>query len=191
MRTGKNYTDKSWEGPHLTITAELGLATPSQTQWTLSSMSQCCCKGHVYKVFSHRLHKQLAEKCQVLFLYSLHQFNREKRGRYVYELWWIWWCLLIIDNSILACPDRMFSARIMFIKVPPHRGLSGTVQAGRKCLMMVVKQSSNGSASETTWEMLALAALAYPRSKEQIWGGGVGGESNTTQKSKEVWKNLK
>lgn len=44
----------------------------------------------------------------------------------------------------------MFSVRIMFIKVPPHRGLSGTVQAGRKCLMMAVKQPSNGSASETT-----------------------------------------
>lgn len=42
----------------------------------------------------------------------------------------------------------MFSERIMFIRVPPHRGLSGTVKAGRKCLMMAVKQPSNGRASE-------------------------------------------
>ena len=74
--------------------------------------------------------------------------------------------MLIIDNSILACPDRMFSVRIMFVKVPPHRGLSGTAQAGRKCLMTAVKQPSNGNASETTGEILALAALAYPRTKE-------------------------
>lgn len=159
-------------------------------------MSESCCKVHVYKVFSDLLHKQLSEERPELFLNILHWFKRKKKRRYVYTLQWIWWCLLLIDNSILACPDRMFSVRIMLIKVPPHRGLSGTVQAGRKCLMMAVKQPSNGSASETTWEILALAALTHTGTIEQIWGGGMGEEFNSTKKKKklakrEAWKNLK
>lgn len=65
----------------------------------------------------------------------------------------------------------MFSTRIMFTEVPPHRGLSGTAQAGRKCLMMAVQQPSNGSTSETTREVPALAALAHPKPKNKFEKG--------------------
>lgn len=87
----------------------------------------------------------------------------------------------------------MFLARIMLIEVPPHRGLSGTVQAGRKCLMMAVKQPSNGSASETTREVPALAALAYPKPKNKFEEGVQVGSLTLLRKRKvkEVWKNFK
>lgn len=127
------------------------------------------------------------------YFYTTYISLREKTPRYVYALWWTWWCLLIIDNSILACPDRMFSARIMLTEVPPHRGLSGTGQAGRKCLMMAAKLPSNGSASETTREVPALAALAYPKPKnkfeEGVWVGSL--TLLRKRKVKEVWKNFK
>lgn len=84
--TEKNYQEreelywcKDGKEPHLTITLQLGLVTLSQTQGTLSSVSQYCYKVHVYKMFSDRLYKQLPEKCQVLFLYNLHQFERKKK----------------------------------------------------------------------------------------------------------------
>lgn len=83
--TGNNYQEreelywyKNGEGPHLTITLQLGLVTLSQTQGILSSVSQYCYKVHVYKMFSDCLYKELPEKCQVLFLYNLHQFERRK-----------------------------------------------------------------------------------------------------------------
>lgn len=78
----------------------------------------------------------------------------------------------------------MFSARIMFIEVPPYRGLSGTVQAGRKCLMMAVQQPSNGSTSETTQEIPALAALAYPKPKNKFEEGVCAGSLILLRKRK-------
>lgn len=96
--TGKNYQEreelyryKDGEGPHLTIALQLGLVTLSQTQATLPSMSQYCYKVHVYKVFSDRLYKELPEKCQVLFLYNLHQFERKKNQI----------CLRIVMNMVV------------------------------------------------------------------------------------------
>lgn len=56
------------EGSHLTTTAQLGLATLSQTWQTLSSISQCCCKIHIHKVFSDRLHKVTREMPSIIFI---------------------------------------------------------------------------------------------------------------------------
>lgn len=153
----------------------MGLVTDSKNSFQhVTILLQSSCPQNVFRL---PLQTVTTEMPSIIFTLLTSVWGK-KKNRYVYELWWIWWCLLIIDNSILACPDRMFSARIMFIEVPPHRGLSGTVQAGRKCLMMAVQQPSNGSTSETTRDVPALAALAYPKPKN-IFKEGMSRESNT------------
>lgn len=88
--TGKNYREreelywcKDGKEPHLTITLQLGLVTLSQTQGTLSSVSQYCYKVHVYKMFSDRLYKVTRKMPSIIFIQLTSVWEKKKGGMFM------------------------------------------------------------------------------------------------------------